>query len=75
LEEIIMGQVRDGSATTMHAVRDAIQQSQASLAQLSKELGANLKTAAKWRNRATVENLKAGPKKPCSTVLTEAEEA
>ena len=35
----------------------------------------NPKTAAKWRKRATLENLKTGPKEPRSTVLTEAEEA
>ncbi len=70
-----MGQVRHGSATTTHAVRAAIQRSQASLATLSKELGINPKTVAKWRKRQTVEDLKAGPKEPRSTVLTEAEEA
>ncbi len=70
-----MGQVRHGSATTTHAVRAAIQRSQASLAQLSGELGINPKTVAKWRKRATVEDLKTGPKEPRSTVLTEAEEA
>ena len=70
-----MGQVRHGSATTTHAVRAAIQRSQASLAQLSKELGINPKTVAKWRKRATVEDLKTGPKEPRSTVLTETEEA
>ena len=70
-----MGQVRQGSATTTHAVRAAIQRSQASLAQLSKELGINSKTVAKWRKRATVEDLKTGPKEPRSTVLTEAEKA
>lgn len=37
-----MGQVRHGSATTTHAVRAAIQRSQASLAQLSRELGMDL---------------------------------
>ena len=51
-----MGQVRHGSASTTHAVRAAIQRSQASLAQLSKELGINPKTVAKWRKRATVED-------------------
>jgi hypothetical protein len=30
---------------------------------------------AKWRKRATVEDLKTGPKAPHSTTLTEAEEA
>ena len=70
-----MGQVRHGSATTTHAVRAAIQRSQASLSQLSKELGINPKTVAKWRKRATVEDRKTGPTEPRSTVLTEAEEA
>ena len=70
-----MGQVRHGSATTTHAVRAAIQRSQASLAQLSRELGINPKTVAKWRKRATVEDMKTGPTEPRSTVLTEAEEA
>ncbi|PIL20020.1 hypothetical protein P775_11575 [Puniceibacterium antarcticum] len=60
---------------TTHAVRAAIQRSQASLVQLSKELGISPKTVAKWRKRATVEDLKTGPKEPRSTVLTEAEEA
>jgi len=70
-----MGQVRHGSATTTHAVRAAIQRSQASLAQLSRELGINPKTVAKWCKRATVEDLKTGPTEPRSTVLSEAEEA
>ena len=70
-----MGQVRHGSATTTHAVRAAIQRSQASLAQLSRELGINPKTVAKWRKRATVEYIKTGPTEPRSTVLTESEEA
>ncbi|MCW5712833.1 DDE-type integrase/transposase/recombinase, partial [Shinella sp.] len=70
-----MGQVRHGSATTTHAVRAAIQRAQASLAQLSRELGINPKTVAKWRKRGTVEDIKTGPKEPRSTVLTEAEEA
>ena len=70
-----MGQVRHGSATTTHAVRAAIQRSQASLAQLSRELGINPKTVAKWRKRATVEDMKTGPSEPRSTALSEAEEA
>ena len=70
-----MGQVRHGSATTTYAVRAAIQRSQASLATLSRDLGINPKTVAKWRKRQTVEDLKTGPKDPRSTVLTEAEEA
>lgn len=70
-----MGQVRHGSATTTHAVRAAIQRSQASTAELSRELGINPKTVAKWRKRATVEDRKTGPKEPRSTVLSEEEEA
>jgi len=70
-----MGQVRHGCGTTTHAVRAAIQRSQASLAQLSQELGINSKPVAKWWKRATVEDLKTGPKEPRSTVLTEEEEA
>ena len=62
-----MGQVRHGSGTTTHAVRAAIQRSQASLSQLSRELGINPKTVAKWRKRATVEDLKTGPKEPRSS--------
>ena len=70
-----MGQVRHGCATTTHAIRAAIQRSQASTAALSRELGINPKTVAKWRRRETVEDRKTGPKEPRSTVLTEAEEA
>ena len=66
MEGSIMGQVRHGSATTTHAVRAAIQRSQASLATLSRELGINPKTVAKWHKRATVDDLKTGPKEPRS---------
>ena len=70
-----MGQIRHGSATTTHAVRAAIQRSQASLATLSKEFGINPKTVAKWRKRQSVEDQKTGPKEPRSTVLSETDEA
>ncbi len=70
-----MGQVRHGSATTTHAIRAAIQRSQASTAELIRELGINLKTVAKWRKRETVGDRKTGPKEPRSTVLTEAGDA
>ena len=70
-----MGQIRHGSATTTHAVRAALQRSQASLAQLSRELGINPKTVVKWRKRTTVEDMKTGPSEPRLTILTEAEEA
>ena len=56
-----MGQVRHGSATTTHAVRAAIQRSQASLAQLSRELGINPKTVGKWRKPAlTIDAYRCG---------------
>lgn len=70
-----MGQIRHGSVTATHAVRAAIQRSQASLATLSRELGVNPKTVAKWRKRTTVHYLKTGLKAPHSTILTEAKEA
>lgn len=70
-----MGQVRHGSATTTHAVRAAIQRSQASTAELSRQFGINPKTVAKWRKRRTLEDRKTGPKEPRSTVLSEEEEA
>jgi hypothetical protein len=75
MEGRTMGQVRHGSATTTHAVRAAIQRSQASTAALSRKLGINPKTVAKWRNRETVEDRKTGPKEPHSSVLSEEEEA
>ncbi|TDI68376.1 MAG: IS481 family transposase, partial [Alphaproteobacteria bacterium] len=46
-----MGQIRHGSATTTHAVRAAIQRSQASAAALSRTYGINPKTVLKWRKR------------------------
>ena len=70
-----MGQIRHGCATTTHAVRAAIQRLQASLAALSATYGINPKTARKWRNRTSVEDLKTGPKKPHSTILSTEEEA
>ena len=70
-----MGQIRHGSATTTHAIRAAIQRSQASIAELSRGLGINPKTVAKWRKRQTVEDQKTGPREPRSTVLSEDEEA
>ena len=70
-----MGQIRHGSASTTYAIRSHIQRSQASIAELSGELGINPKTVAKWRKRQTVEDQKTGPKEPRSTVLSRQEEA
>ena len=75
MEGSSIGQVLHGSATTTHAIRAAIQRSQASIAELSRELGISPKTVAKWRKRQTVEDRKAGPREPRSTVLSEEEEA
>ena len=70
-----MGQILHGSATTTHAIRAAIQRSCASNAALSRELGINVKTVAKWRTRQTVEDVRMGPKEAHSTVLSAEEEA
>nr|WP_254437937.1 hypothetical protein [Ruegeria arenilitoris] len=64
-----MGQIRQGCATTTHTIRATIQRSQASNAELSRELGINVKTVAKCRKRHTVEDRKTGQKEPNSTVL------
>ena len=66
MEGRITGQVGHGSATTTHAVRAAIQRSQASLATLSRELGINPKTVAKWRKRQTVEDSSSSVGEPFS---------
>lgn len=70
-----MGQVRHGGTTTTHVDRAALQRSHASLAQLSGKLGIDPTTSAKCRKQATFEDLKNGPMKSRSTVLTEKEEA
>ena len=58
-----------------HAIRATIQRSQATNAALSRDLGINVKTVAKWRKRETVEDRKTGPTDPGSTVLSSDEEA
>ena len=69
-----MGQILHGSAKTTHAVRAAIQRSQASATELSRTYGSeegqktiqwivfptNPKTVLKWRIRATVEGARPG---------------
>jgi len=70
-----MGQVLHGSATTTHAVRALIQRSKASNAALSRQLGINVKTVAKWRKRDRVQDAVMGPKEAHSTVLSIEEEA
>ncbi len=70
-----MGQILHGSATTTHAIRAHIQRSTASNAALSRELGVNVKTVAKWRKRDGVKDAAMGPKEVRSTVLSVEEEA
>jgi transposase InsO family protein len=70
-----MGQILHGSATTTHAVRAAIQRSQASLQELAARYNLNPKTVAKWKKRAFVHDAAMGPKTPRSTVLTCEQEA
>jgi transposase InsO family protein len=70
-----MGQILHGSAATTHAVRAAIQRSQASIAELSRRYGINPKTVAKWRKRETVDDAPMGPKERRSSVLSKEEEA
>ena len=70
-----MGQVLHGRATTTHAVRAAIQRSQASIAQLSRTHGVNPKTVAKWKRRTSVEDRRTGPREPRSSSLTPEQEA
>ena len=63
------GRKRYGTATSRERHDDAL------LAALSRALGINPKTVAKWRKRAAEEEQKTGPKAPRSTTLTEAEAA
>jgi transposase-like protein len=70
-----MGQFLHGSARTTEAVRRAIQNSQESLRALSKRYSINPKTVAKWKKRASVADLRTGPKEPTSSVLSIEDEA
>jgi len=56
-------------------LRSNVPRGQASISALSKELGINPKTVAKWRKQATIDDLKTGPGDPRSTVLTQPVEA
>jgi len=70
-----MGQVLHNCATTTHAVRAAIQRSQASVSAIAEQYGINQKTVRKWRARQSVEDKPMGPKSPRSSVLSRGEEA
>ncbi len=70
-----MGQVLHNCATTTHAVRAAIQRSQASVSAIAEQYGINQKTVRKWRARQNVEDKPMGPTSPRSSVLSREEEA
>ncbi len=68
-----MRQILHGCARTTEAVCREIQHSKENVT-LSKRLGLNHKTVAKWRHRNFVHNVPIGPKDPYSTVLMREEE-
>jgi transposase InsO family protein len=64
-----------GSARTTPRVRAELQAAQGGTRALAARHGLNPKTVAKWRGRAGTADAPMGPRRPRSTVLTEAEEA
>jgi transposase-like protein len=64
-----------GSARTTPRVRAELQASKEPTRVLAARYGLNPKTVGKWRRRSTTADRRMGPSRPCSTVLTEAEEA
>ena len=63
------------SARTTPRVRAELQASQEAARVLAAHYGLTPKTVTKWRKRTTTADQPMGPKWPCSTTLTEAEEA
>ncbi len=70
-----MAQLLHQRATTTHAIRAEIQRSPASIAELSRRYHLNPKTVRKWRQRASVEDERMGPRTPRSASLSDVEEA
>lgn len=68
-----MGQVLHQRATTTHAIRAAIQRSNATIEELSELYNINPKTVLKWKHRDSVEDAAMGSKK-LRTVLTPQDE-
>jgi transposase-like protein len=64
-----------GSARTTPRVRAELQASKEPTRILAARYGLNPKTVGKWRHRSSTADRQMGPSRPCSTVLTEAEEA
>src|SRR3954454_6128939 len=70
-----MAGVLHGSARTTPRVRAELQASQEATRVVAARHGLNPKTVQKWRKRTTTADQPMGPRRPRSTVLTEAEEA
>lgn len=70
-----MGQILHGTATTTHAIRTKIQASKASIREIAEQYHINPKTARKWKNRDSVEDLTCGAKPGQGSVLTDVDEA
>ncbi len=70
-----MGQILHGTATTTHAIREKIQNSEESISQLASRYNINPKTAQKWKGRGSVEDLKCGRRPGQGSVLSDVDEA
>ena len=70
-----MGQILHANARTTEAIRREIRLCKESIAKAAKRFNVNPKTIIKWRKREDTKDLRMGPKKIKSTVLSEAEEA
>lgn len=68
-----MGQVLHKRATTTHAIRAAIQRSEATVAALAAQYNLTAKTVLKWKRRDSVEDAPMGAKR-LRTVLTPMDE-
>jgi transposase-like protein len=73
--EKAMGQILHGTATTTHATRAKIQASEASIRMIAEQHHINPKTAQKWKNRDSVDDLKCGRKPGQGSVLTDVDDA
>ena len=70
-----MASVLHGCARTTPRIRAELQASKESARSLARRYGLNPKTVAKWKSRPDTLDAPMGPRRPCSTVLTEAQEA
>lgn len=70
-----MGQILHGTATTTHAIREKIQNSEESINQLASRYSINPKTVHKWKHRESVEDLKCGRCPGQGSVLSAVDEA